>query len=136
MSGPSVVVTVDKRKLDAIIAQFGGNVSQAVRTIAFSIEAKAKIKCPVDTGALRSSIMVRTYERYGGMVNVVGRSGAGRQELPQPPDAATAYVGPTMEYGVYVELGTGRRRAKPYLVPAVRETEREIAEAFKDIFNG
>ena len=117
----SATMTIDKRKMDAILKAFDGNVSRAVRTIAFSVEGKAKIKCPVDTGALRSSIIVRTYE------------GAGGEELPAPADGATAYVGPTMGYGIYVELGTKRSRAQPYLVPAVRETEREIAGHFAGV---
>jgi len=132
-SAVSADMTIDKRKMDAILKAFDGNVSKAVRTIAFSVEGKAKIKCPVDTGALRSSIMVRTYESYGGLVEAIGRSGVRRGELPAPVDGATAYVGPTMEYGIYVELGTSRRRAQPYLVPAVRETEREIAGHFAGV---
>lgn len=69
--------------------------SAAVRKAAFDIEAQAKVSAPVDTGALKASIQATT-----------------TGEL----DAEVA-VG--VEYGVYVELGTVKAGAQPYLGPAV-----------------
>ena len=40
-------------------------------------------------------------------------------ELPPPPDGTAAYVAVGANYGIYVELGTTRRAAKPYFYPAV-----------------
>lgn len=71
-------------------------------------EKYAKIKCPVDTGNLRNSI---THAR----------------------DAENAYIGTNVEYAPYVELGTSRMRAQPYLKPAVADhvnEYRKILESY------
>lgn len=70
-------------------------VRAAVRKTLFDIEQDAKATAPVDTGNLRNSIS--TEVEYGGM---------------------GGEVGPTAEYGIYVELGTSRMGAQPYLGPA------------------
>lgn len=38
----------------------------------------------------------------------------------------TYVVGPTAEYGVYVERGTSRMKPQPYLEPAVRQITRSL----------
>lgn len=68
-------------------------VSQAIRKTALDIEGDAKILAPVDTGALRSSI--------------------GSDIAPM-----SAEVGPTVEYGGFVEWGTSRMGPQPYMSPA------------------
>ena len=71
---------------------------------AFDIEASAKIYAPVDTGDLESSV------------------GA-------TPDGLVAEIGPTVEYGEYVERGTTnkdgtpRTPAQPYMEPALEDNE-------------
>lgn len=57
----------------------------------------AKNRAPVDTGALKGSISYET-RRGGGVIQ--------------------GEVGPTVRYGRYVENGTSRQRAQPYLRPA------------------
>lgn len=65
----------------------------AVRKAAFDVEAKAKQYAPVDTGFLRNSI---------GTDFAPGR----------------AVIGPTAHYGAFVEFGTARQQAQPYMTPA------------------
>lgn len=55
---------------------------------------------PVDTGALRASITHEVVE------------GGSRGGLP------SLLFGATMPYTVYVELGTSRMRAQPFIVPS------------------
>ena len=71
------------------------------------IEFHAKRIAPVDTGALRNSIMLD-------------------EVAPE-----RAILGPHVEYAEYVEFGTSRRGARPYLRPAVDEHEREIVAAIE-----
>ena len=59
----------------------------------------AKAKCPVDTGRLRNSI---THVLKGGVSPAV-------------------YIGTNVEYGKYVEEGTSRHDAQPFLRPAATE---------------
>lgn len=69
-------------------------------------ERYAKELCPVDTGRLRNSIS-HEYDEEG------------------------AYIGTNVEYAPYVELGTSRQSAQPYLEPAVTnhfDEYKEIAE--------
>lgn len=117
-------VELDTRVLDAIIKNLGGNVADAVAKAALSIEGRAKVKAPVDTGALRASIYTSTQNG--------DTSSAGTNPLPVPTDDHTAYVGPSVEYGLFVEIGTVRRAGTPYLQPAVRETEDEFRKLLAD----
>ena len=57
-------------------------------------EGYAKKLCPVDTGNLRNSISHAVSDNV-------------------------AYIGTNVEYAAYVEMGTTRTRAQPYLKPAV-----------------
>ncbi len=136
---PKTSTTLDTSKLDSILKRLDANVANAVAKAAFAIEGRAKVKAPVDTGALRASIYTSLKAGGGDAARVEARSR--RPEaiitpLPVPRDDHTAYVGPSVEYGADVELGTTRRGATPYLLPAVRETEKEfyklIGEAVTD----
>ena len=80
------------------------------------IEATAKTLAPVDTGFLRPSI--------SSDVTVQGTTIRGE-------------VGPTANYGAYVEGGTRRQRAQPYLRPAtdmiVPRYEDAVAKITEDL---
>jgi HK97 gp10 family phage protein len=91
-------IKLDTRELDRIATHLGTNTREVIEGLAFEVEARAKEFCPVDTGALRASIFTEILQ--GG--DVVAR------------------VGPSMEYGPYVELGTSRMGAQPYLMPALQ----------------
>lgn len=68
--------------------------NKALEIIGGKAESYAKKLCPVDTGRLRNSI------------------------THQQMDEHTEVVGTNVEYAPYVELGTHRMKAKPYLRPA------------------
>lgn len=71
-------------------------IERSLEAIGLQAEGYAKMLCPVDTGNLRNSI-THTVD------------GAGQK----------AYIGTNVEYAPYVEFGTSRMRAQPYLQPAV-----------------
>lgn len=73
----------------------------AVMEASLFIEEGAKVRCPVDTGNLRRSIKVD-----GPMV-----SGSG----------VSATVGTNVHYAAFVELGTRKMQAQPYLGPALEQ---------------
>lgn len=116
-------VQVDTRRLNAIIANSDSNVSEFLRTVAFAIERQAKINAPVDTGALRASIYTRISGQDTPPPGVPG--GAGRAELPNPAKH-TAHIGPSVNYGIFVELGASGRAAQPFLTNAVRNVEAQV----------
>lgn len=73
-------------KLGEMTARLDGAVAKGVQKGGKDIQAECKAECPVDTGALKESIVEQT-------------SGGG--------GAYTSEVGPTAPYGIYVEMGTG-----------------------------
>lgn len=92
--GVSVIQDNTERVVDGIDSAIGA----ALEEIGLSAENYAAKKCPADTGNLRGSI---THEVDAG-------------------DNAV-YIGTNVEYAPYVELGTSRQKAQPFLRPAASE---------------
>jgi HK97 gp10 family phage protein len=93
-------VSIDTGGLRSLRADLGkaagqavSRASQAVRKTAHDIEADAKVNAPVDTGNLRGSIS-------------------------RDIKTLSTEIGPTANYGRYVEEGTSRMAPQPYMNPA------------------
>ncbi len=84
-------------------------ISHLVLKSGLRVEAEAKRRAPVRTGALRNSI---------------------RSEME---DEFTAVIGAYMPYAIYVEFGTRKMEARPYLRPAVEVVEPEFKKELKAI---
>lgn len=93
--------------LDALPEQ----VERAMEAVGLQAERHAKEECPVDTGRLRNSI---------------SHSASGN----------SAYIGTNVEYAPYVEMGTSRMSAKPYLKPAATEYGEEYKEIVRTHLKG
>lgn len=87
-----------KDNTDEVLKGLSDAVERALTRIGLAAEGYAKKECPVDTSNLRNSIT---------------------HEVRQSEKAA--YIGTNVEYAAYVELGTVRTKAKPYLKPAAAE---------------
>lgn len=96
-------------KLPQIIAGMEAKASNAVATTAANIAADAKDIAPVDTGNLRNSI---------------------RQKMKGPIEAE---VRVNAEYAGYVEYGTTRAPAQPYLTPAVEMNKDNFERAISQV---
>lgn len=83
---------------------------QVVAKAALDVEAAAKGFCPVDTGFLRSSIGV---------------------DLDMA--ASSAVIGPTAEYGAFVEFGTSRMAPAAYMGPALDRVSPSFAAAIEQL---
>ena len=79
-----------------------------VAKAAHDVEAVAKSFCPVDTGFLRSSIGVDL-------------------------QGASAVIGPTAEYGPYVEFGTSRQAPAAFMGPALDRVSPSFVEAVESL---
>lgn len=104
---------------DKIADQFETAVDQVVRKTAFDIQADAASMAPVDTGFLKNSIYVATWD-----ASTYGQGGFGglhQELLPEvdTPDEHEAIIGVGASYGEYVEFGTAHQSPQPYLEPAV-----------------
>ena len=84
----------------------------ALEVIGGKAESYAKKLCPVDTGRLRNSI---THAQY---------------------DENTEVIGTNVEYAPYVELGTFKQSAQPYLRPACENHTIEYRNIVKKVMTG
>lgn len=90
----SVNYKITHNRLPDIIASFPGAVSAVVKKTAMDIEADAKNECPIGiTGNLQASIKADV-------------------------DEFSATIAPDTDYAAYVEFGTYKMGAKPYMRPA------------------
>lgn len=91
MSG--IVIAQDNR--DEFHSGYNAAILRGLEKVGISAEGHAKDMCPVDTGRLRNSI---THSVDNG--------------------DKTVAIGTNVEYAAYIELGTSRSDAQPYLVPS------------------
>lgn len=104
------VAKLDLTRLNELRAELRPRADRIAGAAAFSIEGQAKIHAPVDTGFLRSSILAQHAGELAYRVSVYA------------------------EYGAYVELGTSRAAAQPYLAPAVEAERAKFEKAWAELF--
>ncbi len=92
-------VYFDDNALRDLFESRRGPVAQDLARRGTQVQAAAKRNAPVDTGRLRASI-----------VSALGEDGRG----------LFVDIGTDVTYAPYVELGTSRQAAQPYLRPALR----------------
>lgn len=106
-------VTVKQDNTEQVVDGIESAIGVALETIGLSAENYATKKCPVDTDNLRASI---THEVDAG-------------------DNAV-YIGTNVEYAPYVELGTSRQKAQPFLRPAASEHGAQYRRVLKKALGG
>ena len=103
-----------------LIGRVDKNVQDAIKQSIMLIQRDAKKDCPVDTGRLRASIS-SNWSGSGlsrGEVDSPAKSDDG---VGQPGGTRAVFIGATgtnVEYAPYLELGTVKMGAQPYLRPA------------------
>lgn len=107
MARSSVRVVYDH--FPALRADLRPRAGQILDRAALRIETGAKARVPVDTGTLRRSI-----------------------HTTKPTEMSRA-IGPSVEYGKYVEWGTHRMAARPYMTPAAEAERPRFVEAMKKL---
>ena len=99
-------IVVDSALLDKVVATLPDLLADVVAVAAHNVESRAKAiiveKRIIDTGATLNSTQARRVEG----------------------DRFAWRVGPTTEYAPFLEFGTTRMAARPFMVPAA-EAERE-----------
>tara|TARA_R110000868_G_scaffold34930_6_gene125582 strand:- start:1459 stop:1770 length:312 start_codon:yes stop_codon:yes gene_type:complete len=96
-------------RLPTIAAGASAKVGAALAKTAFDTEAAAKVLVPRDTGALANSIGAEQLGPLSWRVNAAA------------------------EYAIYVEVGTYKMNAQPYLDPALRQTWPSLLHALGTI---
>ena len=110
MAGEWRIIT-HKNNLPKLAAEAIPEGIKIVHKAAFDIEGNAKLVVPVDTGNLKNSI--QSFFENGGLTGVIN-AGA--------------------DYAAYVEFGTRRARAQPYMLPAFRKVEPSFLKAWETLF--
>lgn len=82
--------------------------SKRIRETAFNVEGDAKELCPIRFGHLQGSITTQISS-----------------------DGLVAEIGTGVDYAEFVELGTRRMRARPYLLPAFEENVRKLRDGLR-----
>lgn len=123
-----------KDRFSDVLSEFEKSCEIAMESCGLAAEGYAKRLCPVDTGNLRNSIS-----------HTVVKTG----------ETVEALVGTPVEYGVYVEMGTGKyvpggsppwsykddqgnwhhtsgNPPKPFIKPAVADHEKEYASLIRE----
>lgn len=103
-----------------LAAQFGVaaatqivKIAQAVTVAGIDTQNRGRVRAPVDTGFLRASITVDPVTFNGTDVSIE--------------------VGPEANYGAFVEYGTSRAGAQPFMEPAVDEVTPLLEKALTDL---
>lgn len=91
-------VRFDHGALQRLFTGLDGGIAKDLTRRAIRVDAAAKRLCPVDTGRLRSSIT---------------------WALDTDARGLFAIIGTDVTYAPYVELGTSRAPAQPFLRPAL-----------------
>jgi HK97 gp10 family phage protein len=91
-------VEIDQAGLYEIFESPDGPLAAFLTLVVVRVANRAKKLCPVDTGRLRSSLDWSIELESGKMYGIVGTN---------------------VEYAIYVEFGTTRMAAQPYLIPAL-----------------
>lgn len=92
-----IQIKIDQSALRRLTDTKDGDVSKAMLIVGIKVANEAKIRCPVDTGRLRSSISVEQKRE--------GRYWA-------------TYVGSNVEYAYWVHEGSRGRPGRPFLQDA------------------
>lgn len=100
-----------QRNLERLSDSLPDKMAVAMKDACLLVEADAAEKAPVDTGYLK-----------GGISNKVFKNGS----------KVDGYVYATAEYAPYLELGTRKMKAKPFLYPALSENQSAIRKIFQE----
>ncbi len=95
-------------------------IERGMMAIGIEAESNAKDICPVDTGRLRNSITFATSTTQGAANNRDGQSAdANDYATHGNPESGSVYIGTNVEYAPYIEEGSSRRKARPFLKTAL-----------------
>lgn len=108
----NVEIVVAYNHFPAIAAAAAGKIQQCVQKAVQDVTASAKTLAAVDTGKMRASIEGHMTGQYSGEVM------------------------PHVEYAIYVEYGTYKMAAQPFMRPAAEMVRGPFISCMKSAFEG
>lgn len=64
------------------------------------------------------------------------RTGALRDSITMKEDGDGIVIGSDLEYSIYVELGTSKMAAQPYIIPSLFQAINELEQEFPEFLQG
>ncbi len=130
--------------VDETLEEMRQAIQRALNAMGLQMERNAKIEIQKSvydtppspsykrTGRLRASLTYATKTQHskGG-----SEAEAGDYAPMGTPDEDKVYVGTNVEYAAYVEFGTSKMKAKPYLKPAIADHLSEYEEIVRTELN-
>lgn len=120
-------ITIDKKWSGDLIKIQGKKViNKSSFETGLIVEGQAKLLAPKDTGHLAASITTQSKEegtepeypmKYGKGSAII--MSASKMRIKKPNADGETYVGTPLEYAPYMEFGTVRTDAQPFLRPAL-----------------
>lgn len=115
MSAIEIDFSEVEANLERLVNSLPDKFAKGMQDACHLVEAKAVEKVPVDTGYLKNTI-----------TNKVTKEGS----------IVDGWVYATAEYAPFIELGTYKMPAKPFLYPALNENQSAIRQIFSEVLNG
>jgi HK97 gp10 family phage protein len=133
-----VVVVFDD--LPVVAERLHAAAAKLVRTTAFNVEARAKSFATqsVDTGANRAAIYTVTREGSGYAGAAADAASLNphaeiQSEEPRPEKDTSAVVHAGMNYAIYLEYGTVKMAAQPFMAPAAAAERPNLQQALRKL---
>ena len=112
----NITVIVEDARLRQLSAELEHRLENVLDVASHGVERRAKDiviqKDIIDTGATLGSIQ------------------------PEPAGRLARRIGPSTVYAIFLELGTHRMAARPFMIPALEEERGSLIAAVKDVLNG
>lgn len=115
MAGVDISVSSDNSQEFANELKKG--IEAALEAVGLAAEGYAKLECPVGT------------PESTGIPGYIG--GTLRNSITHEVSGDSVYIGTNVEYGKFVELGTYKMAARPFLKPAAEDHGGEYSEIFR-----
>lgn len=125
-----------KSNLPKVKAEFADRIPTILEGIGLKAEGYAideitRMKA-VDTGRLRNSITFATENRQGTPNTQGGAQASPEDYTPRmSPESGSVYIGTNVEYAPYIELGTYKMPARPFLRGAIANHQEEYKDLVK-----
>ena len=107
----STIAKLDTSRLDQLLNEAIPQKAELLNTIAHDIEGLAKDRAPVKTGNLKANIKA------------------------EQVDDDTWRINCWAPYSLYVEVGTYKMAARPYLIPAAEQAMKAYVELWRRFFS-
>lgn len=129
-------MSIEFDKTDEVIRAVKGKATRvALKAGIIDIHRQAVALAPVDTGNLKGSLTWTVAGEVGGLNSPGGKSPKSTPKRATPDQGVnrtdetdTAYLGTNVHYAPYLEYGTSRIGAQPFLRRAVDEREKYTSE--------